>query len=121
MTSSARCWNAAQNVSTATLTTVPAEGLRNVWLRGARPLKLPACHRLVGQLCAFCSDPRRSGDTGVLGRADFHHTAVEAMEAGSVAVIDDAQVTDAGVFTGVSCVRAWPCAALMNCDRRRRA
>lgn len=65
--------DALAGISTATLTTVLLKkGLRNVWLRGTRPIR-DGQPRLVGRAFTlrFCSGSRRSGNAGVLVLADF--------------------------------------------------
>jgi regulator of RNase E activity RraA len=78
-------------VTTATLTTVLLKkGLRNVWMRGARPLQ-PGQPRLVG---------RASWGAPISTRA-----AIEAMPEGCIAVVDAMGVTDAGIFGDILCAR----------------
>src|SRR5258705_2411729 len=94
-------------VSTATITTVLLKkGLRNVWMRGSRPLR-PGQPRLVGP--AFCVRfvPARedlatpeSWSSPISTR-----TAIEAMPQGCVAVVDAMGVTDAGIFGDILCAR----------------
>ena len=94
-------------VSTATLTTVLLKkGLRNVWLRGARPLA-PGQPRLVGRAFTLRFVPARedlatpeSWSSPISTRA-----AIEAMPAGCVAVVDAMGVTDAGIFGDILCLR----------------
>lgn len=94
-------------VTTATLTTVLLKkGLRNVWLRGARPLwsEQP---RLVGRAFTLRFVPARedlatpeSWSSPISTRA-----AIEAMPAGCIAVVDAMGVTDAGIFGDILCAR----------------
>jgi regulator of RNase E activity RraA len=94
-------------VSTATLTTVLLKkGLRNVWLRGTRPLR-PVQTRIVGRAFTLRFVPARedlatpeSWSSPISTRA-----AIEAMPAGSVAVVDAMGVTDAGIFGDILCSR----------------
>jgi regulator of RNase E activity RraA len=94
-------------VSTATLTTVLLKkGLRNVWLRGARPLR-PQPPRRVGRAFTLRFVPARedlatpeSWSSPVSTRA-----AIEAMPAGCVAVVDAMGVPDAGIFGDILCAR----------------
>jgi len=94
-------------VSTATLTTVLLKkGLRNVWLRGTRPLR-PDQPRVVGRAFTLRFVPARedlatpeSWSSPVSTRA-----AIEAMPAGCVAVVDAMGVTDAGIFGDILCSR----------------
>ena len=94
-------------VSTATLTTVLLKkGLRNVWLRGTRPLAAGQ-PRIVGRAFTLRFVPARedlatpeSWSSPVSTRA-----AIEAMSAGCVAVVDAMGVTDAGIFGDILCSR----------------
>ena len=94
-------------VSTATLTTVLLKkGLRNVWLRGTRPLR-PEQPRIVGRAFTLRFVPARedlatpeSWSSPISTRA-----AIEAMPAGCVAVVDAMGVTDAGIFGDILCSR----------------
>ncbi len=94
-------------VTTATLTTVLLKkGLRNVWLRGARPLQ-PEQPRIVGRAFTLRFVPARedlatpeSWSSPISTRA-----AIEAMPAGCVAVVDAMGVTDAGIFGDILCAR----------------
>jgi regulator of RNase E activity RraA len=94
-------------VSTATLTTVLLKkGLRNVWLRGTRPLR-PEQSRVVGRAFTLRFVPARedlatpeSWSSPISTRA-----AIEAMPAGCVAVVDAMGVTDAGIFGDILCSR----------------
>ena len=94
-------------VSTATLTTVLLKkGLRNVWLRGTRPLA-PGQPRIVGRAFTLRFVPARedlatpeSWSSPISTRA-----AIEAMPAGCVAVVDAMGATDAGIFGDILCSR----------------
>jgi len=94
-------------VSTATLTTVLLKkGLRNVWLRGTRPLA-PGQPRIVGRAFTLRFVPARedlatpeSWSSPISTRA-----AIEAMPSGCVAVVDAMGVTDAGIFGDILCSR----------------
>jgi len=98
---------ALERVSTATLTTVLLKkGLRNVWMRGARPLRagLP---RAVGRAFTLRFVPARedlatpeSWSSPVSTRA-----AIEAMPPTCIAVVDANGVTDAGIFGDILCAR----------------
>jgi len=95
------------DVSTATLTTVLLKkGLRNVWLRGTRPLR-PGQPRMVGPAFTLRFVPARedlatpaSWSSPISTRA-----AIEAMPEGAVAVVDAMGVTDAGIFGDILCAR----------------
>ena len=81
---------ALEQVSTATLTTVLLKkGLRNVWMRGTRPLST-ATRRVVGRAFTLRFVPARedlatpeSWSSPISTRA-----AIEAMPAGCIAVVD---------------------------------
>jgi regulator of RNase E activity RraA len=94
-------------VTTATLTTLLLKkGLRNVWLRGTRPLR-PGQPRLVGRAFTLRFVPARedlatpeSWSSPISTRA-----AIEAMPAGCIAVVDAMGVSDAGIFGDILCAR----------------
>ncbi len=96
-----------RTVTTATLTTVLLKkGLRNVWLRGARPLR-PDQPRAVGRAFTLRFVPARedlatpeSWSSPISTRA-----AIEAMPAGCVAVVDAMGVAHAGIFGDILCAR----------------
>ena len=96
-----------QGVSTASITTILLKkGLRNVWLRGARPLRLGQA-RLVGPAFTLRFVPARedlatpeSWSSPTSSRA-----AIEAMPEGCIAVVDAVGVTDAGIFGDILCAR----------------
>jgi regulator of RNase E activity RraA len=94
-------------VSTATITTVLLKkGLRNVWMRGARPLK-PGQPRLVGEAFTLRFVPAREDLATPESWASPISTraAIEAMPEGCIAVIDAMGVSDAGVFGDILCAR----------------
>lgn len=94
-------------VTTATLTTILLKkGLRNVWLRGTRPLR-SGQPRLVGRAFTLRFVPARedlatpeSWSSPISTRA-----AIEDMPAGCIAVVDAMGVSDAGVFGDILCTR----------------
>lgn len=94
-------------VTTATITTLLLKkGLRNVWMRGTRPLE-PGQPRLVGPAFTLRFVPARedlatpeSWSKPVSTRA-----AIEAMPEGCVCVADAMGVTDAGIFGDILCAR----------------
>jgi regulator of RNase E activity RraA len=98
---------ALAGVTTATLTTVLLKkGLRNVWLRGTRPLT-PDQPRLAGRAFTLRFVPARedlatpeSWSSPISTRA-----AIEAMPDGAIAVVDAMGVTDAGIFGDILCAR----------------
>src|ERR1700710_680802 len=94
-------------VSTATITTVLLKkGLRNVWMRGSRPLRSGQA-RLVGAAFTLRFVPARedlatpaSWSNPISTRA-----AIEAMPEGCIAVVNAMGVTDAGIFGDILCAR----------------
>ncbi|MGL4634965.1 MAG: ribonuclease activity regulator RraA [Beijerinckiaceae bacterium] len=96
-----------KSVSTATITTVLLKkGLRNVWMRGTKPLKAGQ-PRLVGPAFTLRFVPARedlatpeSWSSPISTRA-----AIEAMPEGCIAVVDAMGVTDAGIFGDILCAR----------------
>lgn len=103
----ARAVDILSGVTTATLTTLLLKkGLRNVWLRGARPLRTGQ-PRLAGRAFTLRFVPARedlatpeSWSSPISTRA-----AIEAMPAGCVAVVDAMGVGDAGIFGDILCAR----------------
>ena len=96
-----------RNVTTATLTTLLLKkGLRNVWMRGTRPIST-GYPRIVGKAFTLRFVPARedlatpeSWSKPVSTRA-----AIEAMPEGCVCVADAMGVTDAGIFGDILCAR----------------
>src|SRR5712671_2817623 len=94
-------------VTTGTITTVLLKkGLRNVWMRGAKPLR-PGLPRLVGPAFTLRFVPARedlatpeSWSSPISTR-----TAIEAMPAGCICVTDAMGITDAGIFGDILCAR----------------
>ena len=96
-----------QGVTTATLTTVLLKkGLRNVWMRGTRPLK-PGLPRLVGRAFTLRFVPAREdlATPASWGSPISTRAAIEAMPAGCIAVVDSMRTTDAGIFGDILCAR----------------
>ncbi|WP_297721313.1 ribonuclease activity regulator RraA [Limnohabitans sp. Rim8] len=94
-------------VTTATLTTVLLKkGLRNVWIRGTKPLK-PGQARVVGRAFTLRFVPVREdlATPASWGAPISTRSAVEAMPAGCIAVVDAMGVTDAGIFGDILCAR----------------
>ena len=94
-------------VSTATLTTILLKkGLRNVWIRGAKPLRADQ-PRLVGRAFTLRFVPAREDLATPASWASPISTraAIEAMPAGCIAVADAMGVTDAGIFGDILCGR----------------
>jgi regulator of RNase E activity RraA len=98
---------ALRDVSTATVTTVLLKkGLRNVWMRGPRPLRLEQ-PRLIGPAFTLRFVPMREDLATPESWASPTSTraAIEAMPAGCIAVVDAMGVTDAGIFGDILCAR----------------
>jgi regulator of RNase E activity RraA len=99
--------DALEGVTTATLTTVLLKkGLRNVWLRGTRPLR-PGQPRIAGPAFTLRFVPWREDLATPESWASPTSTraAIECMPAGCVAVVDAMGVTDAGIFGDILCER----------------
>jgi regulator of RNase E activity RraA len=98
---------ALAGVTTATLTTVLLKkGLRNVWMRGARPLKAGQ-PRLVGRAFTLRFVPAREdlATPASWGAPISTRAAIEAMPDGCIAVVDAMGVQDAGIFGDILCAR----------------
>jgi regulator of RNase E activity RraA len=94
-------------VSTATLTTVLLKkGLRNVWMRGTRPIR-EGQGRLVGPAFTLRFVPAREDLATPASWASPISTraAIEAMPEGVIVVADAMGVTDAGIFGDILCAR----------------
>ncbi len=94
-------------ITTATITTVLLKkGLRNVWLRGTRPLA-PNQSRQVGRAFTLRFVPAREDLATPASWASPISTraAIEAMPAGCIAVVGALGVTDAGIFGDILCAR----------------
>lgn len=94
-------------VTTATLTTILLKkGLRNVWLRGAMPLRHDQA-RLVGRAFTLRFVPAREDLATPASWASPKSTraAIEAMPAGCIAVVDACGNRDAGIFGDILCAR----------------
>lgn len=94
-------------VTTATLTTILLKkGLRNVWLRGTKPLKAGQ-PRLVGRAFTLRFVPAREDLATPESWASPISTraAIEDMPEGCIAVVDSMGVTDAGIFGDILCAR----------------
>jgi regulator of RNase E activity RraA len=103
----ARAVETLSAVSTATLTTILLKkGLRNVWMRGTRPLQ-PNQPRLVGRAFTLRFVPAREDLATPESWSSPRSTraAIEDMPAGCIAVVDAMGVTDAGIFGDILCAR----------------
>src|ERR1700761_266087 len=107
MSTDASILAALSAVSTATATTVLLKkGLRNVWMRGTRPIRAGQ-PRLIGRAFTLRFVPARedlatpeSWSSPISTRA-----AIEAMPDGCITVVDAMGVTDAGIFGEILCTR----------------
>jgi regulator of RNase E activity RraA len=98
---------ALRGVCTATLTTVLLKkGLRNVWMRGTKPLHVGG-GRLVGRAFTLRFVPAREdlATPASWGKPISTRAAIEAMPPGVIAVVGAMGVTDAGVFGDILCAR----------------
>jgi len=94
-------------VSTATLTTILLKkGLRNVWVRGARPLRADP-PRIVGPAFTMRFIPAREDLATPEAWASPRSTraAIEDMPAGCVTAVDAMGITDAGISGDLLCAR----------------
>ena len=107
MTLDAKVIETLQKVTTATLTTVLLKkGLRNVYLRGARPIRTGQ-PRLVGRAFTLRFVPAREdlATPASWGAPISTRAAIEAMPPGCIAVADARGVQDAGIFGDILCAR----------------
>lgn len=96
-----------EKVSTATLTTILLKkGLRNVWLRGTKPVR-PGQPRLVGKAFTLRFVPAREdlATPESWSKPISTRGAIEAMPEGVIAVADAMGVLDAGIFGDILCAR----------------
>jgi regulator of RNase E activity RraA len=96
-----------QGISTPTITTILLKkGLRNVWIRGARPLQ-GGSPRKVGRAFTLRFIPAREDLATPAAWASPRSTraAIEAMPEGCIAVVDAGGRTDAGIFGDILCQR----------------
>jgi regulator of RNase E activity RraA len=94
-------------VATATLTTVLLKkGLRNVWLRGAKPLRAGQ-PRVAGRAFTLRFVPAREdlATPASWGAPISTRSAIESMPEGCIAVVDALGVDDAGIFGDILCAR----------------
>ena len=96
-----------EQVTTATLTTILLKkGLRNVWIRGAMPLRADQ-PRIVGEAFTLRFVPAREdlATPASCGSPISTRAAIEDMPECCICVIDAMGVTDAGVFGDILCAR----------------
>ncbi len=94
-------------ISTATLTTLLLKkGLRNVWMRGTRPIRAGQ-PRLVARAFTLRFVPAREDLATPASWASPISTraAIEDMPEGCIAVVDSMGVKDAGIFGDILCAR----------------
>lgn len=99
--------DALRPISTATITTILLKkGLRNVWIRGARPLR-PDQPRIVGPAFTLRFIPAREdlSTTASWSNPVSTRTAIEAMPPDCVVIADAMGVADAGIFGDMLCAR----------------
>jgi len=107
MTTHAEIVDILSKVTTATLTTILLKkGLRNVWIRGTKPLR-SGQPRLVGRAFTLRFVPAREDLATPESWSSPKSTraAIEAMPEGCIAVVDAMGVTDAGIFGDILCAR----------------
>src|ERR1700739_3868848 len=107
MTIDQRIIDTLSSVTTATLTTLLLKrGLRNVWIRGAKPLA-PGLPRIVGRAFTLRFVPAREDlatpESWYSPRST--RAAIEAMPEGCIAVADAMGLTHAGIFGDILCER----------------
>ena len=98
---------ALKQISTPTITTILLKkGLRNVWMRGPRPLRAGA-PRIVGPAFTLRFIPAREdmATPDAWSSPRSTRAAIEQMPEGCVAVADAMGVRDAGIFGDILCAR----------------
>jgi regulator of RNase E activity RraA len=96
-----------RGISTGTITTILLKhGLRNVWMRGTRPLG-PELPRTVGRAFTLRFVPAREdlATPASWSSPTSTRAAIEAMPPGCIAVVDAMGVTCAGIFGDILCAR----------------
>lgn len=107
MTGDSRIVDVLSQITTATITTILLKkGLRNVWIRGTRPLR-SGQPRLVGRAFTLRFVPAREDLATPESWSSPKSTraAIEAMPEGCIAVVDAMGITDAGIFGDILCAR----------------
>lgn len=107
MQSNAELTKLFADISTGTITTILLKkGLRNVWLRGTRPVRTGQ-KRLAGRAFTMRFVPAREDLATPESWSSPRSTraAIEDMPEGCIAVIDAMGITDAGVFGDILCAR----------------
>ncbi|HWA19593.1 MAG TPA: ribonuclease activity regulator RraA [Devosia sp.] len=96
-----------EGVTTATITTVLLKkGLRNVWVRGTRPLT-SGDRRIVGTAFTLRFVPAREdlATPASWGNPISTRAAIEEMPEGCIAIADSGGIIDAGIFGDILCAR----------------
>lgn len=94
-------------LTTATISTVLfKKGLRNIWMRGPRPLQ-PGLKRCVGRAFTLRFIPAREDLATAAAWSSPRSTrvAVEAMPEGCIVAADAMGIADAGIFGDILCER----------------
>lgn len=107
MTNDTHIIEVLSRVTTATITTILLnKGLRNVWVRGAKPLRAGQ-PRLVGRAFTLRFVPAREdlATPKAWSSPKSTRAAIEDMPAGCIAVVDAMGITDAGIFGDILCSR----------------
>lgn len=107
MTSEAKIIETFSGVTTATITTVLLrKGLRNVWIRDAKPLN-PGQKRLVGRAFTLRFVPAREDLATPQSWSSPTSTraAIEAMPEGCIVIVDAMGIAHAGIFGDILCAR----------------
>jgi regulator of RNase E activity RraA len=107
LTEDTRAFDILRGISTATITTVLLKkGLRSVWMRGAKPLRVGS-ERIVGRAFTLRFVPAREdlATPASWGSPISTRAAIEDMPEGCIAVVDSMGVTDAGIFGDILCAR----------------
>jgi regulator of RNase E activity RraA len=107
MTDTRAIIEALSTVSSATVSTVLLKkGLRNIWIRGTRPLG-PGQGKRIGPAFTLRFLPAREdlATPESLSSPRSTRAAIEAMPEGCIAVADAMGVTDAGVLGDILCAR----------------
>lgn len=107
MSNDLRIIETLSGVTTATITTILLKkGLRNVWMRGTRPIR-PDQPRRIGRAFTLRFVPAREdlATPESWSSPTSTRAAIEAMPEGCIAVVDAMGVTDAGIFGDILCAR----------------
>ncbi len=95
------------SITTASLTTILLKkGLRNVWIRGAMPIR-PGQERLVGRAFTLRFVPAREdlATPESWSKPISTRGAIEAMPEDAIVVADAMGIRDAGIFGDILCAR----------------